>query len=505
MFMLMFITLVLGIPVACGVAILKYHLYDLNLVIRKTLVYALLAGFVTLVYAGVVAALSSVVGGDSLVLSVVATGIVAALFQPVRRWATRLADRLVFGRRAEPYEVLSRFSDRVGGTLRGRRCAPEDGPRHRRGDGRGAGRALARDGGGSARGGRVAGRRRADRGPRPDRRGPATGTGPRPDPASASPRPSRSRRPRTSSWTTSPPRRASSFATWGSRATCRSVSTSSRAGRTSFGRPGLGSWRRTTRSDAGSSATSTTARSSTWSRSPSSSVWRRRSPPRATPPRRRRCCASSTTRPISRGEHCSTWPGASTPPRSRIGASRRRSRSRLARRAPPWPSRPRASTGWRSRPRPPCTSSVSRRCRTRRNTRGPRTWPFGSGATTDTSPSRCATTGSGSTAPPIAGSGLQNMRDRLSALGGEVEIRFGPRRGHDGSRARTASRGRPHVSARHEPQRPVGAHRPRGFPRDLAPRHRGSAVRIRRRTGARTCSSGSSRSSSSEASRPSAG
>ena len=144
MFMLMFITLVLGIPVACGVAILRYHLYDLNLVIRKTLVYALLAGFVTLVYAGVVAALSSVVGGDSLVLSVVATGIVAALFQPVRRWATRLADRLVFGRRAEPYEVLSRFSDRVGGDVRGRGRAPEDGARHRRGHGRRARRALAR-------------------------------------------------------------------------------------------------------------------------------------------------------------------------------------------------------------------------------------------------------------------------------------------------------------------------------------------------------------------------
>jgi signal transduction histidine kinase len=115
MFVVMFTTLVLGIPAACGVAILKYHLFELNLVIRKTLVYASLAGFVTLVYAGVVAALSRLVGGDSLVLSIVATGIVAALFQPVRRWATRLADRVVFGRRAEPYEVLSRFSDRVGG------------------------------------------------------------------------------------------------------------------------------------------------------------------------------------------------------------------------------------------------------------------------------------------------------------------------------------------------------------------------------------------------------
>jgi signal transduction histidine kinase len=115
-FMAMFATLVLGIPIACGVAILRYHLFDLNLVVRKTVVYTLLAGFVTVIYAGVVAALSDFVGRDSLVLSIVATGIVAALFQPVRRWATLVADRLVFGRRAEPYEVLSRFSDRVGGT-----------------------------------------------------------------------------------------------------------------------------------------------------------------------------------------------------------------------------------------------------------------------------------------------------------------------------------------------------------------------------------------------------
>ena len=115
-FAIAFAILVIGIPAACGIAILKYHLYDLNVVIRKTLVYTLLAGFVTVVYAGVVAGMSELVGGDSLVLSIVATGIVAALFQPVRRWATRLADRLVFGHRAEPYEVLSRFSERIGGT-----------------------------------------------------------------------------------------------------------------------------------------------------------------------------------------------------------------------------------------------------------------------------------------------------------------------------------------------------------------------------------------------------
>ena len=46
--------------------------------------------------------------------SLVATAIVAALFQPIRRRVVRFANRLVFGRRAEPYEVLARFSERVG-------------------------------------------------------------------------------------------------------------------------------------------------------------------------------------------------------------------------------------------------------------------------------------------------------------------------------------------------------------------------------------------------------
>ena len=115
--MILLVTLLtVGIPIATGVAIFRYHLYDLNLVIRKTVVYALLAGFVTVVYAAVVAGTSALAGGDSLLLSIVATAIVAAMFQPVRRWSTHLANRLVFGRRAEPYEILSGFSERVGGT-----------------------------------------------------------------------------------------------------------------------------------------------------------------------------------------------------------------------------------------------------------------------------------------------------------------------------------------------------------------------------------------------------
>ena len=104
-----------GIPVATGIAVFRYHLYDLGLVVRKTVVYAILAGFITIVYIAIVAGLGSTVS-DDLVLSIVATAVVAVAFQPVRERSNRFANRLVYGKRATPYEVLARFSERVGGT-----------------------------------------------------------------------------------------------------------------------------------------------------------------------------------------------------------------------------------------------------------------------------------------------------------------------------------------------------------------------------------------------------
>ena len=112
LFFLFFVILAVGIPAAIGVAILKYRLYGFDLVVRRTLVFGALAAVITATYLGAV--LIGTIATESLVPSLIATAIVAALFQPLRRRVVRLADRLVFGRRAEPYEVLARFSDRVG-------------------------------------------------------------------------------------------------------------------------------------------------------------------------------------------------------------------------------------------------------------------------------------------------------------------------------------------------------------------------------------------------------
>jgi signal transduction histidine kinase len=104
-----------GIPAAIAIAILKYRLYDVDVVIRKTVVFGVLAAFITAVYVAVVVGLGSLFT-DTLVLRIAATALVAVAFQPVRDRANGLANRLVYGDRATPYEVLARFGERVGET-----------------------------------------------------------------------------------------------------------------------------------------------------------------------------------------------------------------------------------------------------------------------------------------------------------------------------------------------------------------------------------------------------
>ena len=105
----------LGMFVAIAIAVLKYRLYDIDLVISKAVLYGCLAGFVTAVYVSLVAGVGTVVGGQSRPLLLAAAAAVAVAFQPVRLRAERLANRVVYGRRATPYQVLSEFARRIGG------------------------------------------------------------------------------------------------------------------------------------------------------------------------------------------------------------------------------------------------------------------------------------------------------------------------------------------------------------------------------------------------------
>jgi signal transduction histidine kinase len=105
------------IPVTIGMAILRYRLYDIDVVIRKTVVFTVLAGFIAVVYVAIVAGISVVVGSlSSTVASAIAAAVVALAIQPVRRWAQRTADRIVYGKRATPYEVLTEFGENLAET-----------------------------------------------------------------------------------------------------------------------------------------------------------------------------------------------------------------------------------------------------------------------------------------------------------------------------------------------------------------------------------------------------
>ncbi|MEX0834099.1 MAG: ATP-binding protein [Actinomycetota bacterium] len=119
--MLLLVTdIVVGIPVAVGIAILKYRLYDIDIVINKTVVFGALAVFITAVYVGIVVGVGALAGrgGEpNVALSIAATAVVAILFQPVRERVERFANRLVYGKRATPYEVMAGFSRRMAGTL----------------------------------------------------------------------------------------------------------------------------------------------------------------------------------------------------------------------------------------------------------------------------------------------------------------------------------------------------------------------------------------------------
>jgi signal transduction histidine kinase len=105
------------LPISIGVAVFRYRLYEIDVVVRKTVVVAAIAAFFALVYVGVVGGVGALVQAHTTtVLSFTAAAIIAALFQPVLARAGRAADRIVYGRRATPYEVLAELGQNLAGT-----------------------------------------------------------------------------------------------------------------------------------------------------------------------------------------------------------------------------------------------------------------------------------------------------------------------------------------------------------------------------------------------------
>jgi signal transduction histidine kinase len=106
------------IPFSIGVAVLRYNLWDIDVVVNRTLVYGTLTASVVLLYVLVVGALGALLQlRGNLIVSLLATGLAAVLFAPLRDRLQRAVNRLMYGERDDPYAVLSRLGSRLESTL----------------------------------------------------------------------------------------------------------------------------------------------------------------------------------------------------------------------------------------------------------------------------------------------------------------------------------------------------------------------------------------------------
>ena len=107
-----------GFPVAIAIAILKYGLYQIDVIISKAVSYGLLSAALTAIYVGIVVGIGTLAGyAGGAVLTVTAAVVVAMLFHPVRQRASGWRTASSIGRRASPYQVLADFAQDMAGQL----------------------------------------------------------------------------------------------------------------------------------------------------------------------------------------------------------------------------------------------------------------------------------------------------------------------------------------------------------------------------------------------------
>ncbi len=106
------------VPVSLAIAVMRQRLFDIDLIINRGLVYAVLTTVVVLIYVAVVGYLGNLFRTDgNSGISLVAAGLVAVLFAPLRDLVQRAVNHLMFGDRDDPYTVLSRLGQKLEATL----------------------------------------------------------------------------------------------------------------------------------------------------------------------------------------------------------------------------------------------------------------------------------------------------------------------------------------------------------------------------------------------------
>jgi signal transduction histidine kinase len=110
--------LLLLIPISIAFAILRSRLWDIDIIINRTLVYGILTASVVVLYVLVVGGLSTLLQvRGSLIISLLATGLIAVLFQPLRARLQSAVNRLTYGERDDPYRIISRLGEHLEATL----------------------------------------------------------------------------------------------------------------------------------------------------------------------------------------------------------------------------------------------------------------------------------------------------------------------------------------------------------------------------------------------------